>query len=94
MASLLILYPKIFKSYSKFKRHVKKYTNNPDDPKNFELYFLNDSNSYIKNISVDLSNLSLGRKVDSIDEIEFDYAAYTSENLTRLNMAILDFQNI
>ena len=27
-------------------------------------------------------------------EIEFDYAAYTSENLTRLNAAISDFQNI
>ena len=74
MASLLILYPELFKSYSKFKRHVKKYTDNPDAPKNFKVFFLNDSNFYIKNIAVDLSNLSVGRKVDSIDEIEFDYA--------------------
>ena len=32
--------------------------------------------------------------VELYSEIEFDYAAYTSENLTRLNAAISDFQNI
>ncbi len=74
MASLLILYPELFKSSSKFKRHVQKYTNNPNDPKNFEIFFLHDSNSFIKNITADLSNLNIGGKIESINNVEFDYA--------------------
>ena len=74
MNSLIILYPELFNCYSKFERHVKKYTSNPNVPKIFEIFFKHDCNSFIEKVCSDAPNLNFGKKLKSMDLAYSKYA--------------------
>lgn len=71
MIKVLILYPEIFKCYSKFSRKVKKILSDSDA---VELIYTSDENNFIRSVAEELSQINSVNRIEGWGESNITHA--------------------